>query len=71
MSDPRERLKCPWCGSHNVESDSVDIGVGLMSAGPLGCIDCHAFEITQDESMHDMDRPTEEEIRRGWWRGSV
>lgn len=61
-------MKCPWCGSTNVEADWVDIGVGSEQAGPYMCHDCQS---TQMNPYHEEDNKnaTQEELDMGWWKG--
>jgi hypothetical protein len=40
-------MKCPFCGSTNVDVPMVDIGVGEQQCGPAACLDCYA---SQDEN---------------------
>lgn len=56
-------VKCPYCGSSNVEADFVDIGVGMMQCGPYCCFDCHAYQLSPEERQRDV---TEEEYHVGW-----
>jgi len=37
-------MKCPFCGSENVEVPTVDIGVGDAQCGPASCRDCLAYQ---------------------------
>lgn len=58
-------MLCPYCGSET-EHDEVDIGVGMLQCSPVGCPYCHSFEMGPDD---DMSKATEEEKRKGWWKG--
>lgn len=33
-------MKCPECGSTQVEVPTVDIGVGEQQCAPASCLDC-------------------------------
>ncbi len=33
-------MKCPFCGSDDVEVPMVDIGVGETQCGPAQCLEC-------------------------------
>lgn len=59
-------MNCPYCDSTRVTCDEVDIGVGYQQCGPYGCDDCHAVEMS-----HDDPNATEEERKKGWYKGGV
>lgn len=59
---------CPYCGAE-AERDEVDVGVGMIPAGPWGCPSCHAFEADYEELLK---ADVSDEVRRtGWWRGDL
>jgi len=60
-------LKCPFCGSTNIEAPFVDNGVGMEQVGPYGCDDCHAVQL----EYPDVDGQNEEERSIGWRRGDT
>lgn len=55
-------MKCPWCGSANVDAEFVDIGVGLQQVTPYRCWDCDALQL----GPHS-DNATELERRVSWY----
>lgn len=58
-------MKCPWCGSTNVEADWVDIGVGSEQAGPYMCHNCQSTQLYEE----DYKEASQEEKEKGWWQG--
>lgn len=58
-------MTCPYCGSADVECETVDTGVGEAQCSPYGCLDCQAVQL----QTHD-DAVTDEERRTLWRRGA-
>lgn len=46
-------MNCPMCGSSNVDTPIVDIGVGYVQSEPSNCDDCLAREADVDDYMED------------------
>lgn len=73
-------MKCPWCGSDKADCEYVDVGVGSIPCSPAICPDCEASQIDwrhfaglggdeyYKDCIHDPP-PSEEEIKKGWWKG--
>lgn len=57
-------MQCPWCDGTNTEQDTIDIGVGDVPCGPMGCNDCHAY-VPTDEQAQIIDPKL---LREGWYR---
>lgn len=73
-------MKCPCCDSNEVDAEYVDVGVGSVRCTPYQCYACGASEIdwrhfagATDEyyegHVHTDPAPTQEELKRGWWKG--
>lgn len=56
---------CGWCGSEEVDYETVDNGVGRQQVSPAQCSRCGAVEIGpyDEEPINPVDR------RRGWYAG--
>lgn len=55
---------CPFCGK-GCEADWVDVGVGMIQAGPYHCESCRASEVgpyDKTEGRYDIDH------RFGWYK---
>ena len=55
-------MRCPWCGSANVDAEFVDIGVGFQQVTPYRCGDCDALQLGPDS-----DNATDIERRVAWY----
>lgn len=59
---------CPWCGSPNVDTPMVDIGVGEIQCGPASCMDCQSYQINpSDQDQFDQVSPEEQKLY--WIKG--
>lgn len=58
-------MRCGWCGSEDIDYETVDIGVGMQQVSPGICGRCGAVEIgaTDDEAISPVDK------KRGWYAG--
>lgn len=58
-------MRCGWCGSEDVDYETVDIGVGRQQVSPGICLRCGAVEIGpfDQEPINPVDK------RRGWYAG--
>lgn len=54
---------CPYCGAM-CEADWVDVGVGLVQAGPFHCDACYATEAGSYDSEADYAR---RDPKTGWY----
>jgi len=54
---------CPYCGYNDCHADWVDVGVGVVQAGPFVCKNCWASEA----SYLDEREMTEREEKTGWY----
>lgn len=54
---------CPYCGSKNIDIESVDIGIGFQQVAPASC-ECGARQFDHNE---DRTTASDEEKARGWW----
>lgn len=57
-------MQCPWCGGTNTEQDMIDIGVGEIPCGPMGCMDCGAYIPTSEQAQIIEPKL----LRNGWYR---
>jgi hypothetical protein len=62
-SRPGDTTTCPYCGEGGCSAEWVDVGVGMVQAGPFHCEACGAFELGPYDDM----TPTDEERRVGWY----
>jgi hypothetical protein len=60
---PGDTTVCPYCGEAGCSAEWVDVGVGMVQAGPFHCEACGAFELGPYDDM----TPTQEERRVGWY----
>lgn len=67
--------QCPYCPAM-MECDMVDVGVGMVRAGPYHCYNCEASEIGQEwtgDRLHLENAKElgldEDEIRTGTYKG--
>ena len=55
---------CPFCGAV-CEADWVDVGVGMVQAGPYHCTECHSSEVGPYDKT---DGRTDIDDRYGWYK---
>ena len=55
---------CPYCDTE-CEADWVDVGVGLVQAGPFHCENCYASQIGPYDDERKLSK---EEIKFGWYK---
>lgn len=48
-------MKCPRCGEE-CEQETVDVGVGEIPCGPLGCDNCHWIEGVPEDELEPWPR---------------
>jgi hypothetical protein len=60
---PGDTTVCPYCGEGGCSAEWVDVGVGMVQAGPFHCEACGAFELGPYDDM----TPSDEERRVGWY----
>ncbi|WP_060733772.1 hypothetical protein [Burkholderia cenocepacia] len=63
---PGDTETCPYCAEPGCSAEWVDVGVGMVQAGPFHCEACGAFEI----GPYDDTTPSEDERRVGWYSPS-
>lgn len=63
---PLSMEPCPYCGSL-CECDWVDVGVGVVQAGPYHCTNCGASQIGIYDEMYGRNDFTELEKKTGWY----
>lgn len=58
-------MQCPFCGSTQLDTDYVDVGVGpMLRVAPYLCMNCGAGEAMPGDRM---ERATAEERAVGWY----
>lgn len=64
------KIRCPFCGSDQVDAEFVDVGVGGsgMQVTPYHCLDCDAEQMNPDADRQNADA---DESAAGWWKGPL
>src|ERR1700682_1981392 len=66
--------QCPYCSGPLEYANEVDIGVGMMHGGPLGCDACQAVQIAPelDREKALVDGTIDaDEARTGFYKGKL